>query len=102
MQRETAIRRLTKRANNFLGMTLDAYLKTGTFKTEGFGGEYWMLNDNQSMQNCWFVLGCPISEDELNDTVNPLPSRFEKSSDRPIPRMVYSAYYDRQGRRVFN
>jgi hypothetical protein len=61
MQTQTAIRRLTKRANEFLGMTLDEYLIRFTYVYDG----RWCMNENQSMQKCWYALGCPTSESEI-------------------------------------
>lgn len=63
MQTKTAVRRLTKRANDFLGMTLDQYLKQFTYFSESLNRV--VLNDNASMQDCWYSCGMPTSEDEL-------------------------------------
>jgi len=77
MRTETAIRRLTKRANDFLGMTLDQYLKHFTYVYDG----QWSMNDNISMQKCWYALGCPTTAEEalslphLPRLDNPLRSR---------------------------
>ncbi len=53
MKRETAIRRLTKRAREFYGMTLKQYLRTFVYKTDD--GRM-VLNDNGSMQKCFYRL----------------------------------------------
>lgn len=42
-------------------MTLDDYLIKFTFVSNGV----WLFNENQSMQKCWYALGCPTSESEI-------------------------------------
>lgn len=60
--RDTAARRLSKRASEFFGMNLDEYLRWAVSVRDG---RYW-LNDNGSMQMCWLRLGCPANADEAN------------------------------------
>lgn len=60
MRRETAIRNLTKRANDFVGMTLDQMLTKFTYVSEG---RVW-FNANQTQQMYWMRLGCPQNAEE--------------------------------------
>lgn len=51
MQPETALRRLTKRANDFLGMSFGEYIEQFTY----MNGDRIVLNDNTTMQKCFIV-----------------------------------------------
>jgi hypothetical protein len=62
MKRTTAIRQLTKRANIFLGMTLDDYLIKFTYEREGT----YRFNENGFMQEVWYRLGCPTTAEEAH------------------------------------
>ena len=68
MRQDTAIRRLTKRANDFLGMSLNDYLIKFTYQTTYGDSEtlFWTMNDNHSMQKCWYALGCPVNAEEAH------------------------------------
>lgn len=79
MKRETAIRRLTKRANDFLGMTLDAYLIKFTYERDGS----YRFNENSTMQDIWFRLGCPTTADEAHADLPRLdnPYRYRTTSE---------------------
>jgi len=56
MRPETAQRRLTKRANDFLGISFEAYLADFTHLKELPNGEqYLWLNDNATMQKTFAV-----------------------------------------------
>ena len=63
MRKDTALRRLEKRANEFLGITLEQYLNE--FVYFSFHLNRYVLNDNQSMQDCWYRLGAPVTLDML-------------------------------------
>lgn len=58
--RQTAINRLTKRADEFFGMSLDTYIRRFVYVYDG----RYCFNDNMSMQLCWLRLGCPVNESE--------------------------------------
>ena len=62
MKRTTAIRQLNKRAETFLGMTLDQYLIKFTYVRDGS----YRFNENGSMQDVWFRLGCPTTAEEAH------------------------------------
>lgn len=56
MRPDTATRRLTKRANDFLGMSLEQYILEFThLRTMPNGEPYLWLNDNVTMQNTFAV-----------------------------------------------
>jgi hypothetical protein len=63
MRKDTALRRLEKRANEFFGMTLEEYLNQ--FVYFNFNLNRYVLNENQSMQECWYRLGAPVNLDML-------------------------------------
>jgi hypothetical protein len=56
MQEQTATRRLTKRANDFLGISFESYIIRFTHVKELPSGEkYIWLNDNATMQKTFAV-----------------------------------------------
>lgn len=56
MRQDTATRRLTKRANDFLGISLSRYILEFTHLKELPNGEpYLWLNDNATMQKTFAV-----------------------------------------------
>jgi hypothetical protein len=79
MKRTTAIRQLTKRANTFLGMTLDDYLIKFTYEREGT----YRFNENGFMQEVWYRLGCPTTAEEAHASLPRLddPYRYRQVAE---------------------
>ena len=65
MRRQTAINRLTKRAKEFFGMTLDEYLIEFTYFSKGL--DRMVMNENQTMQACWYAAGKPTCVANLDE-----------------------------------
>tara|TARA_R110000803_G_scaffold107958_5_gene176166 strand:- start:3778 stop:3975 length:198 start_codon:yes stop_codon:yes gene_type:complete len=65
MRRQTAINRLTKRAKVFFGLSLDQYLNQFTYFSESLGRM--VMNENGTMQDCWYAAGMPTCAADLDE-----------------------------------
>lgn len=79
MKRATAIRQLTKRAEIFLGMSLDDFLIKFTYERDGT----YRFNENGFMQEVWYRLGCPTTAEEAHADLPRLdnPYRYRTVSE---------------------